>query len=82
MRFRRRASLVEAFRFDGSEAAFNAALAIPRSTLSKRADGVDLPTPTGVRTVRNGQWVTRDAATDIVRVYDHGAFHADHELVA
>ncbi len=32
MRFRRRASLVEAFRFDGSEAAFRAALAIPRST--------------------------------------------------
>ncbi len=82
MRFRRRASLVEAFRFDGSEAAFRAALAIPRSTLSKLAGGVDLPTSAGVCTVRKGQWVARDAATDVVRVYDHGAFHAEHELVA
>ena len=82
MRCRRRASLVEAFRFDGSEAAFQAALAIPRSTLARLADGGDVPTPVGVRTVRKGQWVTRDAATDVVRVYDHGAFHADHEVVA
>ena len=82
MRFRRRASLVEAFRFDGSEAAFRAALAIPRSTVSKRAEGVDVPTSAGLRTVKNGQWVTRDTATDIIRVYDPGAFHADHEAIA
>ena len=82
MRFRRRASLVEAFRFDGSEASFRTALAIPRSTLSRLSDGVDVPTPIGVRTVRKGQWVTRDAATDVVRIYDHGAFHAEHEVVA
>ena len=50
--------------------------------MSRLSDGVDVPTPIGVRTVRKGQWVTRDAATDVVRVYDHGAFHAEHEVVA
>ncbi len=82
MRFRRRTCLVEAFRFDGSEAAFRAALAIPRSAVSKQANGVDIPTTVGVRTVKNGQWIARDATTDIIRVYDHGAFHADHEAIA
>ncbi len=41
-----------------------------------------MPTSAGLRTVKNGQWVTRDTATDIIRVYDHGAFHADHEAIA
>lgn len=81
MLYRRSASLVEAVRLDGTEAAFAAVLAIPRTAPAARTDGVEITTSCGRRVARTGCWVTRDVVTRAVRLYDDADFQARHEAV-
>ena len=82
MLFRRSASLVEAIRLDGTEAALRAAIALPRAAALARAGDLELATACGRRVARRGDWITRDVATQSIRLYDDGRFQATHEAVA
>ena len=81
MLFRRCASLVEAIQIDGSEAAFRAAVALPRAAASARFDELELTTCCGRRVAHRGDWITRDVVTQSIRLYDDRGFQAAHEAV-
>lgn len=81
MLFRRCASLVDAIHLDGTDAALRAALALPRARPSARPGEVVVATASGRRVAGSGSWITRDIATQAVRLYDERAFEARHEAV-
>ena len=80
-RFRRRASMIEAIRLDGSEASLRAVMEISDASVAVCPDAIEVVTPFGRRRARVGQWVTRDTVTGALRVADHAAFLADHEII-
>ncbi len=82
MLFRRSASIVEAIHLDGTEAALRAVAALPRAAAVSRAGELELATACGRRVARRGSWVTRDRATQSIRVFEDGRFQATHEAVA
>lgn len=81
MLFRHSASLVDAVQIDGSEAAFAAVLAMASTAAALQGGEVEVATACGRRLARRGSWITRDATTRAVRVYDDGAFQARFEAV-
>ncbi|WP_237476856.1 hypothetical protein [Lichenibacterium dinghuense] len=82
MLFRRSASLVEAIHLDGTEAATRAAAALPRAAARARAETLEVSTAYGRRVARRGDWITRDVATQSIRLYGDERFQATHEAVA
>ena len=82
MMFRRSASLVDAIHLDGSESALRAVLALPRAAPAMRAGELEVSTSGGRRVAARGSWITRDRATQAVRLYDERRFLATHEAVS
>jgi hypothetical protein len=81
MLFRHSASLVDAVQIDGSEAALKAVLALARTSPVLQGGELEVATACGRRLARRGSWITRDATTRAVRIYDDGAFQARFEAV-
>ena len=81
MLFRHSASLVDAVQIDGSEAALKAVLALARTSAALQGGELEVVTDCGRRLARRGSWITRDATTRAVRIYDDGAFQARFEAV-
>ena len=81
MLFRHSASLVEAVQIDGSEAAVAAVLAMAATATDPQGGELEVVTACGRRLARRGSWITRDATTRAIRVYDDGAFQARFEAV-
>lgn len=81
MLFRHSASLVDAVQIDGTEAALKAVLALARTAAALQGGELEVVTDCGRRLARRGSWITRDATTRAVRIYDDGAFQARFEAV-